>query len=236
VAVSADIGAGYLNHGAADNGPYSVLLANMDLARPRPSIVLVQGGYNDAGSDPFAVAAAVASLNQTIQQEVPAATVVVMGSFDANVVGSPTPAVDAVNSTILDAAQSMDPKPVITDPLTADWEFARAGDNLHPTAAGSRIIANYAALALSRAVWSGTGSSTRSTDPRPRPQIDRTVTRRRTGYLVAELWDGIADIDGGIWQWELALVRATGQKPIQVGGVVVPHHCRPTDLPGHQLA
>ena len=81
VAVSADIGAGYLNHGAVDNGPYSVLLANMDLARLRPSIVLVEGGYNDAGSDPFAVAAAVVSLIQTIHQEVPAATVVVMGSF-----------------------------------------------------------------------------------------------------------------------------------------------------------
>jgi hypothetical protein len=66
VAVSADIGAGHLNHGAADNGPYSVLLANMDLARRRPSIVLVQGGYNDAGSDPFAVAAPVVSLIQTI--------------------------------------------------------------------------------------------------------------------------------------------------------------------------
>jgi lysophospholipase L1-like esterase len=171
VAVSADIGAGYLNHGAADNGPYSVLLANLDLARLRPSIVLVQGGYNDAGSDPFAVAAAVVSLIQTIHQEVPAATVLVMGSFDANVVGSPTPPVSAVNSTILDAAQSVDPKPVIIDPLTADWEFARASDNLHPTAAGSRTIANYAALALLPAVSSRTGSFTRSTDPRPRPQI-----------------------------------------------------------------
>jgi len=34
------------------------------------------------------------------------------------------------------------------DPLTADWEFARASDNLHPTAAGNAVIANYAALAL----------------------------------------------------------------------------------------
>ena len=148
MAVSADIGAGYLNHGAADNGPYSVLLANMDLARLRPSIVLVEGGYNDAGSDPFAVAAAVVSLIQTIHQEVPAATVVVMGSFDANVVGSPTPPVSAVNSTILDAAQSVDPKPVIIDPLTADWEFARAGDNLHPTATGHKRIAGCVAGGL----------------------------------------------------------------------------------------
>jgi acyl-CoA thioesterase-1 len=151
VVVSADIGAGYLNHGEGDNGPYSVLLANMDLARLRPSIVLVQGGYNDAGSDPFAVSAAVVSLIATIRQEAPYATLVVMGSFDANVVGSPTPPVSAVNSTILDAAQSVDPKPVIIDPLTADWEFQRAADNLHPTAAGNRSIASYAALAMQAA-------------------------------------------------------------------------------------
>jgi lysophospholipase L1-like esterase len=71
-----------------------------------------------------------------------------MGSFDADVVGSPTPPVDAVNSTILDAAQSVDPKPVIMDPLTSDWDFPRAGDNLHPTATGNNVITNYVALAL----------------------------------------------------------------------------------------
>jgi lysophospholipase L1-like esterase len=172
VVVSADTGAGYLNQGEDGFGAYSTLLANMDLPRLRPSIVIVQGGYNDAGSNPFAVAAAVVSLVGTIRQEAPrGATLVVMGSFDADVAGSPTPPVDAVNSTILDAAQSVDPKPVIMDPLTSDWEFARASDNLHPTAAGSRTIANYAALALSRAVSSGTVSFTRSTDPRPRQQI-----------------------------------------------------------------
>ena len=72
VVVSADTGAGYLNQGEDGFGPYSTLLANMDLPRLRPSIVIVQGGYNDAGSNPFAVAAAVVSLVGTIRQEAPA--------------------------------------------------------------------------------------------------------------------------------------------------------------------
>jgi lysophospholipase L1-like esterase len=69
VVVSADTGAGYLNQGEDGFGPYSTLLANMDLPRLRPSIVIVQGGYNDAGSNPFAVAAEVVSLVGTIRQE-----------------------------------------------------------------------------------------------------------------------------------------------------------------------
>jgi hypothetical protein len=124
-----------------------------------------------------------------------------MGSFDANVVGSPEQATTCIR-----------PRPgAAPSPTTPPWLCCRRS---HP----------------------GRG---RSPDPlilgRAR-KSDRAVTRRRTGYLVAELWDGIAEIDDGILQWELALVRATGQKPIQVGGVVVPHHCRPTDLLGHQLA
>ncbi len=151
VAVSANTGAGYLSTGDGDNGPYSVLLANLDLARLRPSLVVVQGSHNDAGSDPFAEAAAVVSLINTIHQEAPYATLVIMGVFAPDVVGSPTPAVSAVNSTILDAAQGASPKPVIMDPIDSDWTFQRAPDNFHPTAAGDATIANYVALALEAA-------------------------------------------------------------------------------------
>jgi acyl-CoA thioesterase-1 len=151
VAVSAAIGAGYLNRGENGFGPYPALLANLDLPRLQPSIVLVQGGYNDAGADPFALATAVVSLIQTIHQQAPAATVVVMGAFDDNIAGPLSPAVGAANSTILDAARSVSPQPAILDPLTDDWQFQRAPDGLHPTAAGDQVIAGYIATALQNA-------------------------------------------------------------------------------------
>jgi acyl-CoA thioesterase-1 len=148
VAVSASIGAGYLNKGEDGFGPYPTLLANLDLPQLQPSIVLVQGGYNDAGADPFALAAAVVSLIETIHQQAPAATLVMMGAFDDNIVGPLSPAVAAANSTILDAARSVSPKPAIIDPLTDQWEFQRAADGLHPSAAGDQVVASYIATAL----------------------------------------------------------------------------------------
>jgi lysophospholipase L1-like esterase len=148
MAVSASIGVGYLNKGEDGFGPYSTLLDNLDLDHLHPSIVMVQGGYNDAGADPFALSAAVVSLVESIHQQAPAATVVVMGAFNDNIVGPLSPAVEAANSTILDAARSVSPKPAIIDPLTDDWEFQRVADGLHPTAAGDQVIASYVATAL----------------------------------------------------------------------------------------
>ncbi|HEX3841473.1 MAG TPA: SGNH/GDSL hydrolase family protein [Acidimicrobiales bacterium] len=150
VAVSASIGAGYVNKGEDGFGPYSTLLSNLDLPRLQPSIVLVQGGYNDTGADPFALSAAVVSLIQTIHQQAPDATLVVMGTFDDNIVGPLSPAVEAANSTILDAARSVSPKPAIIDPLTDEWQFQRDADGLHPTAAGDQVIAAYIATALQK--------------------------------------------------------------------------------------
>ncbi len=151
VAVSASIGAGYLNKGEEGFGPYSALLGNLDLPQLQPAIVLVQGGYDDAGADPFALAAAVVSLIQTIHQEAPGATLVVMGAFDDNIVGPLSPAVEAANSTILDAARSVSPKPAILDPLTDEWQFQRTADGLHPTAGGDQVIASYIATGLQKA-------------------------------------------------------------------------------------
>jgi lysophospholipase L1-like esterase len=151
MAVSADIGAGYLNQGEEGFGPYSTLLANMDLPRLHPSIVMLQGGYNDTGANPFALSASVVSLIQTVHQQAPAATVVVMGAFDTDVAGPQSPAVASANSTILDAARSVSPTPVIIDPLTDNWQFPRAADGLHPTAVGDQVIASYVAMALQAA-------------------------------------------------------------------------------------
>jgi len=151
MAVSADIGAGYVNPGEAGFGPYWTLLDNLDLPRLHPSIVMLQGGYNDAGADPFTLAAAVVSLIQTIHLQAPAATVVVMGTFNDDIVGPLSPAVESANSTILDATQSVTPAPVIIDPLADNWQFQRLPDGLHATAAGDQVIAGYLATALEKA-------------------------------------------------------------------------------------
>jgi acyl-CoA thioesterase-1 len=148
VVVSADPGAGFLNPGAHHLGPFSHLLGRLDLARLNPSMVIVQGGYNDVGRSPVAVTAQVASLFGSLRREAPHARLGLVSVFSVG--AGPTRAAIAMDRTIVGAARAADRGILVFDPLGERWVFPRIRDGLHPSPAGHAWIAARLAQDLRR--------------------------------------------------------------------------------------
>ena len=148
VVVSADPGAGFVNPGAHHLGPFSHLLGRLDLARLNPSMVIVQGGYNDVGRSPVAVTAQVASLFGSLRREAPHARLGLVSDFSVG--AGPTPAAIAMDRTIVAAARAADRGILVFDPLAEHWVFPRIRDGLHPSSAGHAWIAARIAQDLRR--------------------------------------------------------------------------------------
>ena len=146
VAVSAVPGAGYLNPGAGDRGPFAALAARLNLAQLRPAAVLIQGGHNDIGRPAAALRRSVQSLITEIHCQTPGSLIGVVTVFPA--AGGVSPAARRTDQAIVGAARSADPQVVVFDPIAQGWQFPRAGDHLHPTAAGHRWIAERIAAGL----------------------------------------------------------------------------------------
>jgi lysophospholipase L1-like esterase len=146
VAVSADPGAGYVNPGAGHRGPFSRLAARLDLARLDPGVVIIQGGHDDIGRPLPLVRERVENLVATIHRAAPRARLAVLTVFTRG--NRRSQAARATDQTIVAAARHADPAVLVFDPLAGRWHFPRAGDHLHPTAAGHRWIARRLAAGL----------------------------------------------------------------------------------------
>jgi lysophospholipase L1-like esterase len=150
VVVSADPGAGYLSLGAGRRGPFRVLAGKLNLARLRPQLVLVQGGHNDIGRPAAALRGSVRALIAQIRCESPNSRIGVVTVFPTGGVASP--AARLTDRVIVNAARTADPQVQIFDPITGGWRFPRVGDDLHPSPAGHRWIAEKIATGLMRRV------------------------------------------------------------------------------------
>jgi lysophospholipase L1-like esterase len=150
VVVSADPGAGFVNRGDGGLGPFSQLLARVNVATLKPALVLIQGGHNDAGINTTDEKKAVASLFETIRQEAPQARIGLLGFFDTSRIGPAPLSILTTDATIVSAARSVVPNLFVFDPLTSHWVFPRIRDHLHPTPAGHKTIAGYVAGGLLR--------------------------------------------------------------------------------------
>ena len=146
VAVAADPGAGYVNPGGGDRGPFSRLASKLDLGRLNPRAIIIQGGHDDIGRPLPLIRARVESLFAEIHREAPHAVLVVLSVFVR--VSRPSAAAVATDRTIVSAARRADPRVVVVDPRAEHWHFPRIGDHLHPTAAGHRWIARKLAVVL----------------------------------------------------------------------------------------
>jgi lysophospholipase L1-like esterase len=146
VRVSADPGAGYVDPGARDRGPFSRLAARLDLRRLDPDVIIVQGGHDDIGEPLPLIRDRVESLMTTMHREAPRARLAVLSVFARGT--RPSSAAIATNRTILAAAHRADPAILAFDPLAAHWTFPRIRDHLHPTRAGHRLIAERLAARL----------------------------------------------------------------------------------------
>jgi acyl-CoA thioesterase I len=139
-------GAGFANSGLGATGSMSGLLAAEDLPRLNPALVIVQAGFNDNGVPQAVEASRVRAVIDQIRAAAPNARVALLTTFSFTADG--TPALRATDQTIVAAARAADPGVIVMDPLAGRWQFERASDGLHPTAAGDQWIAHRVAAIL----------------------------------------------------------------------------------------
>jgi lysophospholipase L1-like esterase len=146
VAVDADRGAGFVNRGDGDRGPFSRLVSQLELGRLDPTAIIIQGGHDDIGRPLPLIRDRVEDLVTEVHREAPHALLIVLSVFVRG--RQPSTAAVATDRTIVAAARRTDPGVVVVDPLAEHWHFPRTGDHLHPTAAGHGWIARRLAVVL----------------------------------------------------------------------------------------
>jgi lysophospholipase L1-like esterase len=136
--------------GLGHRGPFARLAAGLDLRRLHPSVVIIQGGHNDIGEPPSLVSERVTELIHLANAASPTSTVDLLTVFCAG--DRPSPAALATDAAIVTAARRADPTITVFDPLAGHWRFPRIADNLHPSPAGHRFIADQLISTLGRQV------------------------------------------------------------------------------------
>lgn len=144
--VSADPGAGYVNPGAGERGPFSRLAFRLDLARLDPQVLIIQGGHDDIGRPLPLIRDRVETLVATIHRESPHTRIAILSVFTRG--WHPSPQARATDRTVVTAARHADPSVLVFDPLRGRWRFPRVRDRLHPSAAGQSWIAQRLAVGL----------------------------------------------------------------------------------------
>ncbi len=139
-------GAGYTNAGLDHLGPLAREVDVVHLGSLHPRLVIIQAGYDDWRVSPAAEARNVARLVRQLERAAPRTSLVFLTAFSSRAHRAWAPRVGNANSTIVRTIRASDPTAIIIDPL--HWRFPRAGDGLHPTAAGDLIVAEHVAHAL----------------------------------------------------------------------------------------
>jgi lysophospholipase L1-like esterase len=161
-------GAGYVRAGKGDMGPVARLLAEADLARARPSLVVVQAGHNDIGEPLSLIIKRETADLQLVRKLAPEARLAIISVFLRHGI-EPSQRDIQTNNTIVATAEKVDPGAIIFNPIAGHWHFKRAGGGLHPDEAGDIWIARHVAIGLvargvtdfnSKACLTGGNSST----------------------------------------------------------------------------
>jgi lysophospholipase L1-like esterase len=139
-------GAGYVRTGAAGRGPVARMLGQESLRELAPALVIVQAGHDDVGMPARLERRRVTAAVHLIHTAAPAARIALLTTFATSIDGSP--ALRQTDEDIVAAGTAADPDAIVMDPLAGRWTFPRAGDGLHPTAAGDAWIARTAAAIL----------------------------------------------------------------------------------------
>ena len=156
-------GAGYVRTSASKRGPMARMLSQEELRRLSPSLVIVQAGFDDIGVPTGLEERRVRAAVDLIRAAAPGAPIGLLTTFAYPAGGSP--ALYRTDQAIVTAGTAADPGAIVMDPLADDWTFPRAGDGLHPTAAGDAWIARtVAGILLAHGVRPAPVTST-STSP-----------------------------------------------------------------------
>jgi lysophospholipase L1-like esterase len=140
-------GAGYVRAGKGDLGPVGRLLAEADLARARPSIVVVQAGHDDIGEPLSLIAKTETADFELVRKLAPDARIVIVSVFLRHGAQPSQPDIQT-NNTIVATAKKVDPGVVIFNPIAGHWQFPRVPGGLHPDEAGDIWIARHVAQGL----------------------------------------------------------------------------------------
>jgi lysophospholipase L1-like esterase len=136
--VYGDPGAGYVRLGVGRQGPMAAEITRIGLRALKPALVIVQAGHDDIGVPARLEERRVGQLVATIRAAAPQARIALLTVFAGR---TRSAAAYRTDRAIVSAGTAADHQLIIMDPLAAGWTFARAGDGLHPSAAGDAWIA-----------------------------------------------------------------------------------------------
>ena len=139
-------GAGYVRAGAGRRGPMARMLGQERLPGLGPALVIVQAGHDDVGVPGGLEGQRVRAAVNLIHAADPGARIALLTTFAVAPGGSQ--ALRQTDRAIVTAGTAADPGAIVMDPLTGRWTYPRAGDGLHPTAAGDAWIARTVAAVL----------------------------------------------------------------------------------------
>jgi lysophospholipase L1-like esterase len=139
-------GAGYVRASSSGRGPVARMLGQEGLHGLDPSLVIVQAGHDDVGVPGGLEGQRVRAAVHLIHAAAPGARIALLTTFAVAPGGSP--ALRQTDRDIVTAGTAADPGAIVMDPLTGRWTYSRAGDGLHPTAAGDAWIARTVAAIL----------------------------------------------------------------------------------------
>jgi hypothetical protein len=140
-------GAGYVRAGKDDMGPVGRLLAEGDLARTSPSLVVVQAGHDDIGEPSSLITKRETADLQLVRKLAPDARLAIISVFLRHGI-EPSQRDIQTNNTIVATAEKVDPGVIVFNPIAGHWHFKRAGGGLHPDEAGDAWIARHVAEGL----------------------------------------------------------------------------------------
>jgi lysophospholipase L1-like esterase len=139
-------GAGYVRAGAGGRGPMARMLGQERLPGLGPALVIVQAGHDDVGVPGGLESQRVRAAVNLIHAADPGARIALLTTFAVAPGGSQ--ALRHTDRAIVTAGTAADPGAIVMDPLAGRWTYPRAGDGLHPTAAGDAWIARTVAAVL----------------------------------------------------------------------------------------
>ena len=140
-------GAGYVRAGKDGMGPIGRLLAEADLSRAHPSLVVIQAGHDDTGEPLSLIAERETADLEFIRKHAPDARIAIVSVFVRRGTEPSRPDIQT-NNAIVATAEKVDPSAIIFNPIAGHWRFKRVRGGLHPDEGGDIWIARHVAEGL----------------------------------------------------------------------------------------